>query len=82
MQSLLQWTGPRSEAVTCLTADICTCLTADPGVVSLNQARSHNFTEFKIMKQFLRPFSSLPLNQEGLLSVASESMCTKYWLTA
>ena len=24
----------------------------------------------------------LPLFQEGQLSVASESMCTKYWLTA
>ena len=23
-----------------------------------------------------------PLTQEGLLSVTSESMCTKYWLTA
>ena len=34
------------------------------------------------MKLFLRPFSSLPLIQERLLSVTSESMCTKYWLTA
>ena len=24
----------------------------------------------------------LPLIQEGLVSVTSESMCTKYWLTA
>ena len=30
---------------------------------------------------FLRPFSSLPLIQEGLLSVTSESMCMKYLLT-
>ena len=34
------------------------------------------------MKYFLMPFSSLPLIQEGLLSVTSESMCMKYWLTA
>ena len=34
-----------------------------------------------IMKYILRPFSSLLLI-EGLLSVTSESMCTKYWLTA
>ena len=30
-----------------------------------------------IMKQFLRLFSSLPLIQEGMFSVTSESMCTK-----
>ena len=30
---------------------------------------------------FLRPISSPPLIQEGLLSVTSESMCTKYCLT-
>ena len=35
-----------------------------------------------MMKSFLWPFSSLPLIQEGLLSVTSESMCMKYWLTA
>ena len=34
------------------------------------------------MKQFLRPFSSISLIQEGLLSVTRESVCTKYWLTA
>ena len=27
-------------------------------------------------------FIFLPLNQEGQLAVAGESMCTKYWLTA
>ena len=31
------------------------------------------------MKLFLLPFSSLPLIQEGLVLVTSESMCTKYW---
>ena len=34
------------------------------------------------MKYFLLPSSSLSLIQEGLLSVKSESMCTKNWLTA
>ena len=33
------------------------------------------------MNNFLRPFSSLPLIQEELLSVTSKSMCMKYWLT-
>ena len=42
-------------------------LTADPGVVSSIPARSHTIVE---------------IVQEGLLSVTSESMCTKYWLTA
>ena len=50
------------------------------GVASSIPGRSHNFAEIdqETMKSFLRPFSSL----EGLLSVTSESMCTKYWLTA
>ena len=30
------------------------------------------------MKYFLQPFSSLPLIQEGQLSVTSVGMCTKY----
>ena len=34
-----------------------------------------------IMKSFVRPFSYLQLIQESMLSVTSESMCTKYWLT-
>ena len=43
-------------------------------------ARSHTFTEIYheiISTVVLR----LPLIQEGLLSVTSESMCMKYWLT-
>ena len=70
--------GRIAQSVMCLTADM--CLIANPGVVSLILALSHTFEE--IMKYFLLPFSSLPLIQEGLLSVTSESMCMKNWLTA
>ena len=46
----------------------------DPG-------RSHTFvvTDYEMIDA---AFSSLPLIPEGLLSVTSESMCRKYWLTA
>ena len=56
-------------------------LTADPGVPSLIPARSHTFVEIDheiVSTVILLP----PLIQEGLLSVTSKSMCTKYWLTA
>ena len=55
------------------------CLTADPGVASSIPARSHTFMEIdhEIISTL---FSSLSLIQEGLLSVTSEGMCTKYWL--
>ena len=65
-------TGPSSAV---------TCLTADPDVASFIPAPSHTFARL-VMKSFLQPFSSRPLKQEGLSSVTSESMCTKYWLTA
>ena len=55
-------------------------LTADPGVASLILARSQTFME--IGHEIISVVSLLPLIQEGLLSVTSESMCTKYWLTA
>ena len=58
-----------------------TCLTADPGVVSLIPAGSHTFIEID-HKIILQPFSSLPLIQEGLLSVTSNSIFMNYWLTA
>ena len=63
----------------CLKAD--TLLTADPGDMSSISARSHTFVviDFEII---LWPLSSLPLIQDGLLSVTSQSMCMKYWLTA
>ena len=58
-----------------------TGLTADPGVGNMIPARSLTFVEIdhEIVSTAI---SSLPLIQEGLLSVTSESMCTKFWLTA
>ena len=58
-----------------------TLLTADPGVASLIPAWSYTFMEIdhEIISMII---FLLPLIQEGLLSVTSESMCTKYWLTA
>ena len=70
---ILQVLGRVAQSVTCLTADM--CLTADLGVSSLIPALSHTFMEI-----ISGPFSSLPLIQEGMLSVKSESMCTKYKL--
>ena len=57
------------------------CLTADPGVTSLILALSNTFVEIdhEIISTVIL---LLPLIQEGLLSVTSESMCTKNWLTA
>ena len=54
-------------------------LTADPGVVSLIPARSHALVEVdhEIISTVIL---LLPLIQERLLSVTSESMYTKYWL--
>ena len=52
--------------------------TADPGVVSLSPIRLHTFVE---IDQEIISTVVLPMIQEGLLSVTSESMCTKYWLT-
>ena len=55
--------------------------TADPGVVSLILAWSHTFVviDHEIISMVIL---LLPQNQEGMLSVTSKSMCTKYWLTA
>ena len=65
--------GREGQLVTCLATDA--SLTAEPGVVSSILARSHTFVEidYEIITTVI---------QEGLLSVTSESMCTKYWLTA
>ena len=56
-------------------------VTVDPGVASLIPAWSHTFVEIdhEIISTVIL---LLPLIQEGLLSVTSECMCTKYWLTA
>ena len=53
-------------------------LTADPGVESLILAQSHTFVE--IDHEIISTVIFLLLIQEGLLSVTSESMCSKYWL--
>ena len=58
-------------------------LTADPGNASLLRARSHTFVEIDhgiISTVILLP--SAESFKKGCLSVTSESMCTKYWLTA
>ena len=49
-----------------------------------SRVRSHPGPIFfgRLIMKFLRSFSSLPLIQEGLLSVTSKRMCKKYWLTA
>ena len=66
--------GRLAQSVTCLATDA--YLTADPGVASSIPARSHTFVEIDHSPPFRW------IIQEGLLSVTSESMCTKYWLTA
>ena len=73
-------TGLVAQSVTFLTADM--CLTAYPGVASLIPAWSHTFAEIDHEIISTAIISSVLLIQEGLLSVTSESMCTKYWLTA
>ena len=65
-----------AQSVTCLATDA--SLTADPGVASSIPARSHTFME--IDHELLSMVSLLI--KEKLLSFTSESMCTKYWLTA
>ena len=62
-------------------AQLVTSLTADPGVASSIPTRSHTFMEIdhEITSTVIL---LLPLIQEGLLSVTSESMCTRYSLTA
>ena len=53
-------------------------LIADPGVTSLIPAQSHTCVEIDY-EIFSTVILLLPLIQEGLLSVTSESMCMKYW---
>ena len=75
--------GRVAQPVACLATDA--SLTADPGVASLIPARSHTFVEIDheiISMVILLPSAESFKNLEGLLSVTSESMCTKYWLTA
>ena len=67
--------GRVAQSVMCLATDA--CLTADPGVTSSIPARSHTFLE--IDHEIISTVILLPSAE---LSVTSESMCTKYWLTA
>ena len=72
--------GRVGQSVMCLATDV--SLTADPGVASSIPARSHTFSGNWPWNNFYGhspPFGWII--QEGLLSVTSESMCTKYWLT-
>ena len=62
-----------------LIAQSVACQTADPGVASSVPAWSHTFT--KIGHEIISTVILFLLIQEGLLSVISESMCAKYWLT-
>ena len=54
-----------------------TYLTADSGIASSIPARSNTFVEIdhEVISTTIPP----SISQEGLLSVTSESMCTKYW---
>ena len=57
--------------------------TADPGFASSIPAKSLTFVKIDHDHEIISMIILLlPLMQEGLLSVTSESMCTKYWLTA
>ena len=64
--------GCAAQSITCLATDA--NLTVDPGVASLITTQSHTF--LKIDHEIIPPFCWII--QEGLLSVTSESMCTKY----
>ena len=58
-------------------------LTANTGIACSIPVRSHSFLEIDheiISTGHFPPFRWII--QEGLLSVTSKSMCTKYWLTA
>ena len=65
---------------TCLATDA--SQTADPGVASLIPVWSHTFME--IDHEIISTVILLPSAESFKkdLSVTSESMCTKYWLTA
>ena len=56
-----------AQSIMCLATDA--CLTADPGVVSLNPARSHTFMEID-HETILRSLSSLPLNHSRRVVVS------------
>ena len=53
-------------------------LIVDPGVASSILAQFHTFLEID-HEIIFTVILLLPLIQEGLLSITSESMCMKYW---
>ena len=63
-----------------LVAQSVASLIADPGVMGLIPAWPHTFME--IDREIFSMVILLPLIQEGLLSVTSESICTEYLLVA
>ena len=67
--------GRVAKSVTCLATSA--SLTADPGVASSIPTWSHTFleTDYEIISTVIL------LPSAGFLSVTSESMCTKNWLT-
>ena len=67
--------------IPCPVAQLVASLAADPGVTCLITSRSHTFIEID-HEIICTVILLLTLIQEGLLSVTSESMCRKYWLTA
>ena len=71
--------GCIAQSVMCLTTDV--CLIAAPWVVSLIPGQSYTFVEIDL-EIFSTVILLLPLFQEGLVSVTSESICLKCWLTA
>ena len=73
--------GRVAQSVTCLATNA--SLTADPGDATSIPARSHTFAE--IDHEIISTVILLPSAEsfkKGCLSVTSESMCSKYWLTA
>ena len=72
--------GGVAQSVTCLATDA--SLTADPGVASSIPPWSHTFVEIdhEIISMVILLPSAESFNR--LLLVTSESVCTKYWLTA
>ena len=62
-------------------AHLVASLIADPGVLSSIPVRPHTF--MKIDREiFSEVILLLPLIQEGLMSVSSKTIGTKYWLRA
>ena len=75
---ILHGAGPRSAVGNVSDYRYTTCLTANPGITSSIPARSHTFVEIDHEIISTAILIALPLIQEELLSVTSES--ASYWL--